>query len=620
MCGIAGIVGRFEQNVAETNVRKMTSALARRGPDSEGIECWDSAVLGHRRLAIFDLSEAGHQPMLSKDRSLGVVFNGAIYNYPALRKQLISQGHSFSSNTDTEVLVHGYEVWGIDGLVSRLHGMFAFALWDDTNKKLYLVRDRLGVKPLVFSQRDGSIAFASNVRALKVGGYVSEIDDSAVLDFLNFGFVPDERSIYRNASKLPAATILEWSNGFIKQWKYWTPPTANIQSRLSFNDALEETERLLLQAVELRLHADVPVGVLLSGGVDSSLICWAVTKLGGDITAYTVGVRDDPWDESPEAIATAQVLGIRHRVLKMSDEDNLATHELLSAYAEPFACASALGMLAVSRAVAPAAKVLLTGDGGDDVFLGYPRHRHLWLAENISNLTPSMVTSLWLRSRSFFPRKGLLGRAASLFDYVVGGLNAFRANSDRVQLYKAQRLLGERLLSLPIDSHDSPWPVDAHGQLLERYLEYERHHRFVGEYMTKVDGATMHHGLEARSPFLDQTLWEFASSLPIGLRLRQFRLKAILRELARRNINEHVANGTKKGFGIPVQRWMVGRWRPFVESTLHDSILSKEGWMRSEPALLQLSIAAKNGWAPEHLWYFFVLELWLKHERFEAVQ
>jgi len=379
MCGIAGVVGLTERESAGRNVKKMTDALARRGPDSDGIESWHGAVLGHRRLAIFDLSHAGSQPMLSADRLVGIVFNGAVYNYRELRMELLAHGCVFVSNTDTEVLIHGYREWGIDRLVSRLRGMFAFGLWDDRSRRLYLVRDRLGVKPLVFTSSNGTIAFASTVRALRLAGYVSDLNESAVLEFLARGYVSEDHSVYRGAHKVPPGSIVEWADGLLNTRRYWLPPSV-AKSPPSFDEAVEQTEQLLLQAVELRLHADVPVGALLSGGVDSSLVCWALAKLGSDVTAYTIGTPGDPWDETADAVRTAKGLGIQHRVLQMSPQDSPGIEELVSAFAEPFASPSALGMLRVSRAVAPKVKVLLTGDGGDDVFLGYPRHRHLWVA------------------------------------------------------------------------------------------------------------------------------------------------------------------------------------------------------------------------------------------------
>jgi asparagine synthase (glutamine-hydrolysing) len=617
MCGIAGIAGEIEHALAASTVGRMISTLARRGPDGDGIEVWNSAVLGHRRLAVFDLSEAGRQPMLSPDGSIGIVFNGAVYNFRSLRNDLESLGYQFKSQTDTEALLQGYREWGIDGLASRIRGMFAFGLWDDRARKLFLVRDRLGVKPLVFALRSKQIAFASTVRALRAAGFASELDEQAVADYLEFGFVTEERTIYKGALRVPAASILEWSKQGTKIRQYWQPP-APSSSAISFDEAVEEAESLFLKAVEKRLFADVPVGSLLSGGVDSSLVCWALSHLGADITAYTVGTPLDREDETADARATAAQVGIRHKTFDISAKDDPGIAELVTAYPEPFACASALGMLRVSRAVAGEATVLLTGDGGDDVFLGYPEHRHLWFAERLARSSPRAATDLWQRSREKFPRYGQFRRLASFLDYASGGLGAVTNAHDGLPSYNQQGVLGERLMTYTVDQRRIEWSHDAGRHVLSNYLDYDRHTRFVSEFLTKVDGATMHYGLEARSPFLDQDLWEFAASLPFHLRLRHGRLKAVLRELARRKIGERVARGCKRGFTIPVQRWITGRWRLQVEEMFRDSLLEKEGWIRSGPALRWLEKSTATGWAPKQLWYLFVLESWLRNNQTSA--
>lgn len=617
MCGIAGIAGELEQTPAVDAVGRMISTLARRGPDGDGIEVWKSAVLGHRRLAVFDLSEAGRQPMLSPDGSIGIVFNGAVYNFRSLRNDLESLGYQFKSQTDTEVLVHGYREWGIEGLASRIKGMFAFGLWDDNARKLFLVRDRLGVKPLLFASRGRQLVFASTVRALRAAGIANEIDEQAVADYLEFGFVTEERTIYKSALRVPAACIFEWSEQGTRTTQYWQPPPRR-SSALSFAEAVEETERLLLKAVERRLFADVPVGSLLSGGVDSSLVCWALSHLGADITAYTVGTPLDPADETADARATAAQLGIRHKTIDISAKDDSGISELVTAYPEPFACASALGMLRVSRAVAGEATVLLTGDGGDDVFLGYPEHRHLWFAERLARSSPRAASDLWQWSRGKFPQYGQFRRLASFLDYASGGLGAVTNAHDGLPSYKQQGVLGERLMTYTVDQRRIEWSHNAGRHVLSNYLDYDRQTRFVSEFLTKVDGATMHYGLEARSPFLDQDLWEFAAALPFHLRLRHGRLKAVLRELARRKIGERVARGRKRGFTIPVQRWITGRWRPQVEEMFRDSLLEKGGWIRSGPALRWLEQSTANGWAPKQLWYLFVLESWLRNNQTPA--
>ena len=614
MCGIAGLAGFSDRDDAPHRVRQMMSTLTRRGPDGEGLEVWDGAVLGHRRLSIFDLSNAGRQPMLSPDSAVGVVFNGAIYNFRELRIELEAQGYHFESHTDTEVLVQGYDAWGLEGLLAKVRGMFAFALWDHRKRSLYLVRDRLGVKPLVYSYQNGRIAFASTVRALRTAGFVDQIDDLALAEYLEFGYVTDQRSIYKGARKVPAASIVEWSGGKLQTREYWRPPTP-ATTQPTFSEAVEETERLFVRAVEKRLFADVPVGALLSGGIDSSLVCWAIQHLGGDITAFTIGTAGDPSDETADASETAKRLGIRHQVLQLSGDSEPNIEDLVSAYGEPFACASALGMLRVSKAVRGSATVLLTGDGGDDVFLGYPEHRHLWLAQKLARSLPGFLASGWRANRERVPQVGSLKRLSSFMNYSTGGLGAVACAHDGLPSYQRYGMLGGRLTGLSVSQRDIEWSNESGRNVLTEFLEYDRGNRFVGEYMTKVDGATTFHSLEARSPFLDQELWEFASSLSFELRLHGGQLKSVLRELARQKLGEQLARGRKRGFTIPVQRWLVGRWRNALTELLQDSILEQQGWINSRAVLDRLTVAGEKGWAPNQLWYIFVLESWLRHEQ-----
>ena len=283
--------------------------------------------------------------MMSGDRSVAVVFNGAIYNFRDLRAELEKSGCIFHSQTDTEVLIHGYRVWGIDRLVRRLRGMFAIALWDAAAQSLYLIRDRLGVKPLVYCENSGTVAFASTVRSLHRAGFGGDLDTDAVLEFLEFGYVTDERAIYRNLRKVPAGGLIRFDvqSGKLTEERYWISPSpATDGSAVDFADAVAEVERRLLEAVRLRLSADVKVAALLSGGIDSGLVCWAIREAGGDLTAYTVGVPGDSVDESDAATATAQKLGIRHEVLPLHPESAPDITDLTQAFGEPFACSSAL--------------------------------------------------------------------------------------------------------------------------------------------------------------------------------------------------------------------------------------------------------------------------------------
>lgn len=609
MCGIAGFV-TSEQHAGGEAVSRMVHALRRRGPDSEGLEMWPRAVLGHRRLAIFDLTEAGHQPMLSAGRQVGVVFNGSIYNFEELRQELEASGHRFRSHCDTEVLVEGYLEWGIEGLVRRLRGMFAFGLWDERRQTLYLVRDRLGVKPLIYWESDGKLAFASTVEALRRAGLAGDIDPLAVLDFLEYGFVTDERTIFEKVKKLPAASIIEWKQGRLRQWSYWTPPAALPASGMSFEEAVRGTERLLLEAVKLRLSADVPIGALLSGGIDSALVCWAMAELKADITSFTVSTPGDPGDEAEGATATARLLKIPHKVVTLSGQQAMSLEELLSAYGEPFACPSALGMLRVSEAVKPMATVLLTGDGGDDVFLGYPFHGHFWMAQRTTRFIPPGGDSLWRFVRPAAKSLSRFRRPVHFLDYATGGLGSVTRVHDGLPFYERAGVLGERLEGLKLPARLIPVSLAAGRHLLADVVDYERRTRFVGEFMTKVDGATMHHAIEARSPFLDHHLWEFASIIPFEHRLRRGELKAVLREIVRRRLGPEVAARRKQGFTIPVESWLAGRWSQAMHELCESPLLERQGWMR--PGSLRKLAAPNRGTYPKQVWYLLVLEQWLR--------
>jgi asparagine synthase (glutamine-hydrolysing) len=613
MCGIAGFVAdSLPRNAAEI-VRRMNLSQARRGPDGEGLHVWEgAAAFGHRRLAIYDLSDAGRQPMLSADGRTGVVFNGSIYNFLDIRRELEQRGCRFHSHCDTEVLVHGYREWGIDDLTRRLRGMFAFAIWDHSARKLTMVRDRLGVKPLLYSVGARGLAFASTARALAVADFAGEIDPDAVLEFLEFGWVSEDRSIFRNVRKLPPATIVEWQDGRISERRYWNLP-ADSSRRIGFEDAVAETEELLLDAVKIRLEADVPVGALLSGGVDSTLICWAMSKLGANIRSFTVGTPGDPADESGDARRTANLLGIPHEVIELPPGEQPALDDLVNAYGEPFACPSALAMLRVSGAVKERATVLLTGDGGDDVYLGYTYHRNFLRAQRLANLLPAAAAKIWPALRNAVRGVPALRRPMHLMDFATAGLAAAIRTHDGLPWYEQEGLLGEQLSGRIMPQRAIPDSVQSARRLLADFLEYERRTRFVSEYMTKVDGGTMYYAIEARSPFLDQRLWESAAGLPFNVHLRGWELKAVLRELVSRRVGPEVASRRKQGFTVPVERWLATSWKPQLEClSSGGSLLELEGWIAPGKLSAAVQKAVGQGRAPLQIWSLIVLEQWLQ--------
>ncbi len=596
----------------------MVRALERRGPDSEGVENWDGATLGHRRLAILDLSAAGSQPMLSEDRQIGVVFNGCIYNFLELRRDLESRGSRFRSDCDTEVLLHGYREWGIDVLVSRLRGMFAFAVWDNPRRAMTLARDRLGVKPLVFCARDGEFAFASTITALRAAGLGGAIDPQAVLEYLEFGYVTEARAIFEGIEKLAPATIAEWHDGRLERREYWSLPETDESAPVAFDEAVERTEQLILEAVKLRLVSDVPLGALLSGGVDSALVCWALRQLNANIRAFTVRAPGSETDESEAAAETARRLGISHEIVDMPDTD-FSLDDLTGAYSEPFSCQSALAMLWVSRSVKRLATVLLTGDGGDDVFLGYPFFRNVWRAERLARRLPAAATAVWNRAGSFVPGYGPLKRAKNFINYATGGLGPFIRVHDGLPYYRELGILGAPLHGRELAQRQIPASLSSARRLLWEFFSYHRSQHFVSEFMVKVDGGAMHYALEARAPFLDQKIWEYAAALPPNVRFHGGKLKAILREIVRRRVGPDVAFREKRGFTVPVERWLAERWSGTLDRLRQGTALERDGWVRTGSLEAPLRDALHRRWVPVQLWRLLVLEHWLEKNSVPAL-
>jgi len=614
MCGIAGYASALRYEATGPAVRTMVQALARRGPDSEGVKNWGGATLGHRRLAILDLSEAGSQPMLSDDGQIGVVFNGCIYNFLELRRELESRGNRFRSQCDTEVLLHGYREWGIDALVGRLRGMFAFAVWDDPRRVLTLARDRLGVKPLMFCARHGEIAFASTVAALRTAGFGGGIDPQAVLEFLEFGYVTEQRAIFEGIEKLHPATIVEWCDGRLERRQYWSLPETGGSTPVAFNEAVEQAEQLILESVKLRLISDVPLGALLSGGIDSTLVCWALRQLNADVRAFTVRATGSDCDESAAAADTARRLGISHEIVDMPDTD-FSLDELTDAYSEPFSCQSALAMLWVSRSVKRLATVLLTGDGGDDVFLGYPFFRNAWMAQRLARLLPRGAATAWTRAGSVMPDFGPLRKAKSFMGYATGGLGPFLQAHDGLPYYQGRGILGEPLAGLELAQRMIPQSQASARRLLWEVFSDHRSRHLVSEFMVKIDGGTMHYALEARAPFLDQKIWEFAAALRAPVRFHGGTLKAVLREIVRRRLGPDIAFREKQGFTVPVERWLAERWSGMLDRLRQGTALERDGWVRSGSLEAPLRDALRRQWVPAQLWRLLVLDHWLEKNR-----
>jgi asparagine synthase (glutamine-hydrolysing) len=371
---------------------------------------------------------------------------------------------------------------------------------------------------------------------------------------------------------------------------------------------------LLIEAVRLRLQADVPIGALLSAGVDSSLVCWALARLNTNVRTYSVGTPGDEADETAEAAKTARRLGIPHEVVDLGDSgDANILDEAVAAYGEPFGCTSALGMLQVSRMIRERAKVVLTGDGGDDVFLGYPFQRRIWTAQRLAQRIPEGAAAIWQRFR---PANGsrTFKRVRNLLDYATGGLGAVTRVHDGLPYFWQRGMLGERLAGRKLAQREIPLSMASARRVLTDVLHYEQTMTFAGEFMTKVDGATMHYSLEARSPLLDHVLWDFAATLPYEVRFHCGQLKAVLRELLRRHVSPELASRAKSGFTIPVGRWLVGRWRAQLEWLRNDPLVERDGWLAKGAATRAIAESEHKQMAPLQLWHVLALERWLRRQ------
>jgi asparagine synthase (glutamine-hydrolysing) len=360
------------------------------------------------------------------------------------------------------------------------------------------------------------------------------------------------------------------------------------------------------------LCADVPIGVLLSGGIDSSLVCWAMAKLNANIKAFTVAAPGDEQDETAAAQETARILGLPHEIVPLPQSRPALIDELVEAYSEPFASYSAQALLLVSRAVRNSATVLLTGDGGDDVFIGYPFMRNAWLAQQTANRVPAPAARLWAAARVAVPSSGPFRRIRRFLDYSTAGLSAHAGAHDGLPWFEQHSLLGERLNGVRLRQRELEPSFDSARRLLTDVLDYHRKMHFTSEFMQKVDGGTMYHSLEARSPFLDQRIWEFAAGLPFDVRMHDGQLKAILREIVRRRIGPRVAARKKQGFTVPVERWLAERWSSSLDELRGSTLLEREGWIRPGRLSSQVDQAMKNRFAPLQLWYLLVLERWLQ--------
>ncbi len=614
MCGIAGFLGAGDEQI----LANMCRALSRRGPDDHGTYSGGGIGLSHTRLAIIDLSSLGHQPMQSESGKLVVSFNGEIYNYKALRKEIETSGlYQFRTGSDTEVILATYESMGVDGF-AKLDGMFAFALYDARSETLHLVRDRMGKKPLYWGEFNGTFIFGSELKALMQHElFKKEIDPESLTAYLAYEYVPTPRSMLKGVHKLPPASYLSFKKGTRPTINtYWSLPQREVND--SFEEAVKKTDVLLAEGVGKRLVSDVPVGVFLSGGIDSSAVAY-YARQHGDVRTFSVGFDDKDFDESHYAAEVARILGTEHTEERFSAKQCIESiRDVFSYLDEPMADASILPTYLLSGFTRQHVTVALGGDGGDELFAGYPTfqaealvgaysHIPQLLREHviapITRALPSSDTNL---SFDFKLKRFIAGSDAPIHERHQKWLGAFTDAHERTGL-----LLSSDTSNV-FESQRSFFD-GAHGrnETMNRLLWSYARSYLMDEVLVKVDRASMAHGLEVRTPFLDIALVEYVMNLPYHYKYSGFTGKRLLKSIMRGTLPDSIIDRKKKGFGIPLARWLRTELNPLMHEILSDEALAKSGVFN--PAPVQQLIAEHEAGTADHrkkLWTLMVFQLW----------
>ncbi len=554
MCGIAGF---YNAQVDQDRIQAVLAKLRHRGPDDHRVYIQNDVGLIHTRLSIIELSELGAQPY--RFESLVLVFNGELYNYQEVREELKKRGYSFQSNSDTEVLIKAFHCWR-EQCVDRFIGMFAFSIYDEGTDEMFLFRDRIGVKPLYYSFQEGVLYFASELKALSVFNISKEIDPDAVSLYFRFGFVPHHLSIYQNVSKLEAGHCLKVSRKGLTNNKYWNVNPEVVQGRKE-EEWLEELEALLISAFRYRMVSDVPVGVFLSGGIDSSLLTAILQKHHGGIHSFTIGFDETGFDESSYARKVAQHLHTRHtqKILKLDEARELLTH-FYSIYDEPFADTSGIPTACVTQlAKDNGVKVVLSADGGDELFGGYMHYQQaLGLYRKFAVLPSGVRRAISKSTRLLAPpvvREKIYAlnteHKAYAFEEVIAAENpvkffeAFLANQS---LSEINRMMNFASVGTMGFSENGRGP-------LQSMMAWDFQYYLPDDLLVKVDRATMFHSVECREPFLDHRVVEFSMRLPDELKIKDGKGKYLLRKLAARYVPAEYFERKKQGFSIPIFSW-----------------------------------------------------------------
>lgn len=648
MCGIIGMVN-FPKGVYSNNVSiilyNMLKAINHRGPDDNGI--WidndNNVALGHARLSIIDLTMAGHQPMSSFTERFVIVFNGEIYNYIELKEELTLKGVSFKSNSDTEVILGLLELYGVEKTLDFLVGMFALSVYDRKLKKLYLARDRTGEKPLYYGLFDNSFIFASELKAIKIHpNFKREINREALTQYLRYKYVPTGLSIYENIYKLEPGCLLSFDiqTGNYTKSQFWSVKSLienNINSpfNYSLDDAISELDGMLKNVIKNQMISDVPLGAFLSGGIDSSLVVSIMQNISGAKNeTFTIGFDDQEFNEAYYAKQIANYLGTNHNELYVSPTETMnVIPKLPTIYDEPFADSSQIPTYLLSKLAKSKVTVVLSGDGGDELFGGYSRHFLASKLSKIVNNTPHSVRGLI--------SKGILGVKPSTWDRTFNISEKFSPQKYKLNNpgYKLHKLAGIINVNHPGELYRllrSEWSTptkvvnDGYESLLffeneesrisglsysELFMYYDTISYLPDDILVKVDRASMANSLESRIPFLDHKLIEFAWRLPLSMKVNNNEGKYILKKLLEKYVPKKFFERPKMGFGVPIGNWLRGPLKDWSEELLDETRINNEGYFNTKEVRDKWDehLSGKRNWENQ-LWIILMFQAWLENE------
>ena len=617
MCGIAGLVGRAGEVVDADSVHRMCQTIVHRGPDDEGVYARGPVGLGMRRLSIIDLS-GGQQPIHNEDQSIWIVFNGEIYNFPELRRELEAHGHHFYTHSDTEVIVHLYEEQGAD-CVKKLRGMFAIALYDLKKDLLLLARDRLGKKPLHYALDAGRLYFGSEIKTiLAVQPDLAETDPEGLLEYFYFGYIPDPGTAFRGIRKLPAGHLLEFRNGQIKIREYWDLPEYGTHPAISEEECLEELERRLEEAVRIRLISDVPLGALLSGGVDSSIVVALMARASAKpVQTFSIAFREEKFNESEYARKVAERFGTDHHELVLDPDLEETVTYLSGMLEEPFGDSSMLPTYYVCRMARQLVTVALSGDGGDELFAGYDRYRTAMQRRKFDPLE-RILGPIYRKGIHGLIPAGMYGKnlawnvSLNERDRYLDALSFFPALHRERQLFTREFVNHAKTLPDPLRQWQRLYDDAPAKDRLSRLLYLDTKTYLNGDILAKVDRMSMASSLEVRVPMLDHEFVEWVTTLPVEWKFRAGAPKHILKKLAERvGIPPEVIYRKKQGFQLPLVEWMRNEMKQKFWSVLLEPRTLQRGYFqpRAIKTLIDEHVQGRRN-RSGLLWRMLVLELW----------